>query len=250
MNRAPELCPGSLGVLESPLPLCWAVCVSRCVCLRLAGLPLQGVTRHPASLLSQPLFKRFTQTRWVAPTQTLEEIISTVAERLPEFSELHDCFREVRRSWTGGGARWAWGGWRLDTHPNTCAVHTPADTHTRAHTSTCIHLPAPRPRTPGFEASRLRGKVVSSPGSGSHSPACSPGQELVEVIHLHLVKEYVIRLSKRSLVLKTAEQQQQLAEHILANADAIQRFCSQNVSSRLPLPRAPAGPAPPRPPHT
>ncbi|XP_045633129.1 tumor necrosis factor alpha-induced protein 2 isoform X2 [Ursus americanus] len=118
--------------------------------------PLSELKSHGFDTLLQrlfgdlkPLFKRFTQTRWVAPAQTLEEIISTVAERLPEFSELHDCFRE----------------------------------------------------------------------------------ELVEVIHLHLVKEYVIRLSKRSLVLKTAEQQQQLAEHILANADAIQRFCSQNGSS-------------------
>lgn len=58
----------------------------------------------------------------------------------------------------------------------------------------------------------------------------------MEVVHLHLVKEYIVRLSKRSLVLKTAEQQQQLAGHVLANADLIQRFCTQNVSSRLPLP--------------
>lgn len=71
------------------------MCVCVCMFLRLA-LPLQGVARHPASLLSQPLFKRFTQTRWAAPAQTLEEIISVVGERLPEFSELQDCFREVR----------------------------------------------------------------------------------------------------------------------------------------------------------
>ncbi|XP_035955405.2 tumor necrosis factor alpha-induced protein 2 [Halichoerus grypus] len=118
--------------------------------------PLSELKSHGFDTLLQrllgdlkPLFKRFTQTRWAAPAQTLEEILSTVAERLPEFSELHDCFRE----------------------------------------------------------------------------------ELVEVVHLHLVKEYIIRLSKRSLVLKTAEQQQQLAEHILANADVIQRFCTQNGSS-------------------
>ncbi|XP_031310242.2 tumor necrosis factor alpha-induced protein 2 [Camelus dromedarius] len=93
----------------------------------------------------KPLFKRFTRTRWAAPVQTLEEIISVVGERLPEFSELHDCFRE----------------------------------------------------------------------------------ELMEAVHLHLVKEYIIRLSKRRLVLKTAEQQQQLAGHILANAQLIQHFCTQ-----------------------
>ncbi|KAG3260304.1 TNF alpha induced protein 2 [Ictidomys tridecemlineatus] len=98
---------------------------------------------------SQPLFKRFTQTRWAVPEETLEEIIGTVEGRLPEFSELHDCFRE----------------------------------------------------------------------------------ELLEAVHLHLVKEYIIRLSKRRLVLKTAEQQQQLARHILANASVIQDFCTKNGST-------------------
>ncbi|XP_027802505.3 tumor necrosis factor alpha-induced protein 2 [Marmota flaviventris] len=97
----------------------------------------------------KPLFKRFTQTRWAAPEETLEEIVGTVEGRLPEFSELHDCFRE----------------------------------------------------------------------------------ELLEAVHLHLVKEYIIRLSKRRLVLKTAEQQQQLARHILANASVIQDFCTKNGST-------------------
>uniref|UniRef100_A0A8C6ENT7 Tumor necrosis factor alpha-induced protein 2 n=2 Tax=Marmota marmota marmota TaxID=9994 RepID=A0A8C6ENT7_MARMA len=97
----------------------------------------------------KPLFKRFTQTRWAAPEETLEEIVGMVEGRLPEFSELHDCFRE----------------------------------------------------------------------------------ELVEAVHLHLVKEYIIRLSKRRLVLKTAEQQQQLARHILANASVIQDFCTKNGST-------------------
>lgn len=53
----------------------------------------------------------------------------------------------------------------------------------------------------------------------------------MEAVHLHLVKEYIIRLSKRRLVLKTAEQQQQLARHVLANAEAIQHFCTENVSA-------------------
>ncbi|XP_008581341.1 PREDICTED: LOW QUALITY PROTEIN: tumor necrosis factor alpha-induced protein 2 [Galeopterus variegatus] len=117
--------------------------------------PLNELKSHGFDTLLQnlfvelkPLFKRFTQTRWAAPEETLEEIIAAVGGRLPEFLELQDCFRE----------------------------------------------------------------------------------ELMEVVHLHLVKEYIIRLSKRRLVLKTAEQQQQLARHILANADVIQHFCIQNGS--------------------
>lgn len=117
--------------------------------------PLNELKSHGFDILLQnlfrdlkPLFKKFTQTRWAAPEQTLEEIITTVGIRLPEFSELYDCFRE----------------------------------------------------------------------------------ELMELVHLHLVKEYIVRLSKRRLVLKTAEQQQQLAGHILANANLIQLFCTQNGS--------------------
>ncbi|KAI4535139.1 hypothetical protein MG293_014365 [Ovis ammon polii] len=94
------------------------------------------------------LFKRFTRTRWAATKQTLEEIISAVAKRMPEFSELQDCFRE----------------------------------------------------------------------------------ELLEAVHLHLVKEYITRLCKRRLVLKTAEQQQQLAGLVQANAQHIQQFCTQSGS--------------------
>ncbi|XP_040092343.1 tumor necrosis factor alpha-induced protein 2-like isoform X4 [Oryx dammah] len=96
----------------------------------------------------KPLFKRFTQTRWAAPQQTLEEIVSIVDKRMPEFSELQDCFQE----------------------------------------------------------------------------------ELLEAVHLHLVKEYIARLCKRRLVLKTAEQQQQLAGHVQANAQLIQQFCTQSGS--------------------
>ncbi|XP_066198719.1 tumor necrosis factor alpha-induced protein 2 [Saccopteryx leptura] len=117
--------------------------------------PLSELRSHGFDILLQnlfgdlkPLFKRFTQTRWAASAQTLEEIISAVGRSLPEFSGLHDCFRE----------------------------------------------------------------------------------ELMELVHLHLVKEYIVRLSKRRLVLKTVEQQQQLAERVLDNADRIQRFCTENGS--------------------
>ncbi|XP_061037297.1 tumor necrosis factor alpha-induced protein 2 isoform X2 [Eubalaena glacialis] len=125
--------------------------------------PLNELKSHGVDALLQnlfgvlkPLFKRFTQTRWAAPAQTLEEIISVVGERLPEFSELQDCFRE----------------------------------------------------------------------------------ELMELVHLHLVKEYIARLSKRRLVLNTAEKQQQLAGHVLANAELIQRFCTQSGSPATWLHRA------------
>nr|XP_023402418.1 tumor necrosis factor alpha-induced protein 2 [Loxodonta africana] len=143
--------PGAPAPLASPLSPVSGREIGACVstmyaCLRgpsfLVGLP------DILPLLLQPLFKRFTQTRWTAPVETLEEILTTVSERLPEFSELQDCFRE----------------------------------------------------------------------------------EIMEAVHLHLVKEYIIRLSKRRLVLKTAEQQQHLAGHILSNADLIQRFCTQNGS--------------------
>lgn len=96
----------------------------------------------------KPLFKRLTQTRWAAAEEVLEAILGTMVGRLPEFLELHDCFRE----------------------------------------------------------------------------------ELMETVHLHLVKEYITRLCKRRLVLKTAEQQQQLAKHVLANAELIHGFCTQNGS--------------------
>lgn len=78
------------------------------------------VTRHPASCLPQPLFKKFTQTRWATPVETLEEIIAAVGVRLPEFSELKDCFREVRKSSgmdLGIGAVW--------TPTLTSSVYTP-----------------------------------------------------------------------------------------------------------------------------
>lgn len=117
--------------------------------------PLNELKSHGFDTLLQglfwdlkPLFKRLTQTRWAASAQTLEEVVSTVEARLPEFSELRECFRE----------------------------------------------------------------------------------ELMELVHLHLVKEYIVRLSKRRVVLKTAEQQQQLAGQVLANANLIQHFCTQNGS--------------------
>lgn len=95
-----------------------------------------------------------------------------------------------------------------------------------------LALASASPWIPGSLA--LRKAVSSASADGSRNPACSPVQELMEAVHLHLVKEYIVRLSKRSLVLKTAEQQQQLAAHVQANADLIQHFCTQNVSPGSP----------------
>ncbi|XP_016070382.1 PREDICTED: tumor necrosis factor alpha-induced protein 2 [Miniopterus natalensis] len=55
-------------------------------------------------------------------------------------------------------------------------------------------------------------------------------EELMELVHVYLVKEYIVQLSKRQVVLKTAEQQQQLARQVLANANLIEHFCTQNGS--------------------
>lgn len=123
-----------------------------------------------------------------------------------------------------------------DMHTNT-GVHTCTLTQQTHAQCACRHmqsfaLASASPRTHGFET---LSEVVSSPSAASsHDPAHWPLQELMELIHLHLVKEYIIRLSKRRLVLKSAEQQQQLARHILANANLIQSFCTQNVSPSSP----------------
>uniref|UniRef100_A0A2K6JRS5 TNF alpha induced protein 2 n=1 Tax=Rhinopithecus bieti TaxID=61621 RepID=A0A2K6JRS5_RHIBE len=71
----------------------------------------------------KPLFKRFTHTRWAAPMETVEKIITTVDMRLPEFSELQDCFREVRRLWAGGWASGNGGSSHPFAYPPT--IHLP-----------------------------------------------------------------------------------------------------------------------------
>uniref|UniRef100_A0A9L0RRF6 TNF alpha induced protein 2 n=1 Tax=Equus caballus TaxID=9796 RepID=A0A9L0RRF6_HORSE len=146
--------------------------------------PLSELKSHSFDTLLQnlfgdlkPLFKKFTQTRWAAPTQTLEEILSTVGKRLPEFSELHDCFRQVRRCWAGGWA-WRWGTVWTHTHRH---MYSYTDTH--VCTPLLWHLPLP-----GLLALRLRGQwwlpvsgwltcpcLLASPGAhGGRPPA--PGE--------------------------------------------------------------------------
>ncbi|NXV47230.1 TNAP2 protein, partial [Uria aalge] len=53
---------------------------------------------------------------------------------------------------------------------------------------------------------------------------------IVEKIHARLVKEYIIRLLKRKVSLKTPAQQQNLAQSISKNAADLEAFCTSNGS--------------------
>ncbi|XP_030096516.1 tumor necrosis factor alpha-induced protein 2 [Serinus canaria] len=53
---------------------------------------------------------------------------------------------------------------------------------------------------------------------------------IIEKIHARLVKEYIVRLLKRKVSLKTPAQQQTLAQHISKNAADLEVFCTSNGS--------------------
>ncbi|NWX82950.1 TNAP2 protein, partial [Nothoprocta ornata] len=53
---------------------------------------------------------------------------------------------------------------------------------------------------------------------------------IVEKIHVHLVKEYIVRLLKRRVSLKNPAQQQNLAQNISKNAAALEAFCISHGS--------------------
>ncbi|NXR12067.1 TNAP2 protein, partial [Semnornis frantzii] len=53
---------------------------------------------------------------------------------------------------------------------------------------------------------------------------------IIEKIHARLVKEYIVRLLKRKVSLKTPAQQQTLAQHISKNAADLEAFCISNGS--------------------
>ncbi|NXA29858.1 TNAP2 protein, partial [Ibidorhyncha struthersii] len=53
---------------------------------------------------------------------------------------------------------------------------------------------------------------------------------IVEKIHARLVKEYIVRLLKRKVSLKTPAQQQNLAQNISKNAADLEAFCTSNGS--------------------
>ncbi|XP_061854750.1 tumor necrosis factor alpha-induced protein 2 isoform X2 [Colius striatus] len=53
---------------------------------------------------------------------------------------------------------------------------------------------------------------------------------IIEKIHARLVKDYIVRLLKRKVSLKTPAQQQNLAQHISKNAADLEAFCTSNGS--------------------
>ncbi|NWR61196.1 TNAP2 protein, partial [Bucorvus abyssinicus] len=55
-------------------------------------------------------------------------------------------------------------------------------------------------------------------------------QAIIEKIHARLVKEYIVRLLKKKVSLKTAAQQQNLAQQISKNAADLEAFCTNNGS--------------------
>lgn len=110
VSRALPWFPGGPGT-STPGPAQPAVCMSACMCVRLHACMCVCVScspspagrgQTPPPFLSQPLFKKFSHNRWAASEQTMESIVRTVENALPEFTGLRDCFQEVRRPWPGG----------------------------------------------------------------------------------------------------------------------------------------------------
>ncbi|NWV15658.1 TNAP2 protein, partial [Ptilonorhynchus violaceus] len=56
---------------------------------------------------------------------------------------------------------------------------------------------------------------------------------IIEKIHALLVKQYIVRLLKKKVSLKTAAQQQTLAQHISKNAADLEAFCTNNVPNHF-----------------
>uniref|UniRef100_A0A674JPG9 TNF alpha induced protein 2 n=1 Tax=Terrapene triunguis TaxID=2587831 RepID=A0A674JPG9_9SAUR len=79
--------------------------------------------------------------------------------------------------------------------------------------------------------------IICSPRSGFHAydpteltPISPPQQGIMEKIHGHLVREYIVRLMKKKVSLKTPELQQNLSNLISAHASHLQSFCKEKGS--------------------
>uniref|UniRef100_A0A8C0JAA7 TNF alpha induced protein 2 n=1 Tax=Chelonoidis abingdonii TaxID=106734 RepID=A0A8C0JAA7_CHEAB len=96
----------------------------------------------------QPIFRKFTQSKWLSCSETMNEIIQATSNHLSEFKTLHDPFY----------------------------------------------------------------------------------QGIMEKIHGHLVREYIVRLIKKKVSLKTPELQQNLANLISTHASHLQSFCKEKGS--------------------
>uniref|UniRef100_A0A8C3T4H2 TNF alpha induced protein 2 n=1 Tax=Chelydra serpentina TaxID=8475 RepID=A0A8C3T4H2_CHESE len=62
------------------------------------------------------------------------------------------------------------------------------------------------------------------------TPISPPQQGIMEKIHGHLVREYIVRLMKKKVSLKTPELQQNLSKLISAHASHLQSFCKEKGS--------------------
>ncbi|KAH1170960.1 tumor necrosis factor alpha-induced protein 2 [Mauremys mutica] len=96
----------------------------------------------------KPIFRKFTQSKWLSCSETMNEIIQATSNHLSEFKTLHDPFY----------------------------------------------------------------------------------QGIMEKIHGHLVREYIVRLIKKKVSLKTPELQQNLSNLISAHASHLQSFCKEKGS--------------------
>lgn len=73
-------------------------------------------------------------------------------------------------------------------------------------------------------------QFVVSPSKRQMGDASSPSQQAtIEKIHVRLVRDYIVRLLKKKVGLKSAAQQQNLAQSISKNAAELEAFCTKNV---------------------
>ncbi|XP_006268014.2 tumor necrosis factor alpha-induced protein 2 isoform X1 [Alligator mississippiensis] len=73
-------------------------------------------------------------------------------------------------------------------------------------------------------------KTTSSSLSEFHTLRDPFYKGIMEKIHIHLVREYIVRLMKKRVTLKTPELQQNLAKCITNDASLLQTFCTKNGS--------------------
>lgn len=117
-----------------------------------------------------------------------------------------------------------WGGWQLAPFPMCDQQQAFGGAHLRAPKMflSSIH-------THGLFCPQAKDRWMTPP---------SPSQQaIMEKIHARLVKEYIVRLLKRKVSLKTPAQQQNLAQHISKNAADLEAFCTSNVRECSLLPQ-------------
>uniref|UniRef100_A0A8C3XZ51 TNF alpha induced protein 2 n=1 Tax=Catharus ustulatus TaxID=91951 RepID=A0A8C3XZ51_CATUS len=79
-------------------------------------------------------------------------------------------------------------------------------------------------------SSEIMNEIIKTTKRWIMIPSSPSHQAIIEKIHARLVKEYIVRLLKRKVSLKTPAQQQTLAQHISKNAADLEAFCTSNGS--------------------